>query len=126
MKIEQIAIMQPHLVALCQIKIDPNSRPAYCLRKALAQTGSIMRDVDRKQKALYRKHGVIDAADSNKVNIPPEAIEAFSAEWEAIMQTEIEPNFLKFTAAEWGVLPVEPIHMAAIDGILLADDPVAV
>lgn len=122
MKVEKIAIMQPHLVALCQIKIDPNSRVAYCLRKALTKTGSIMRDVDRQQKALYRKLGVVDAADPNKVNVPPEAMEEFAAEWEKIMQSEVDAKFLTFTAAEWGELPVEPIHFAAIDGILLVDE----
>ena len=125
MKIERIAIMQPHLVALCQIKIDPNTNPAKCLRQALVKTGEIMRKVDRDQKALYRKFGVIDATDSNKVNVPPERMDEFAAEWEAIMQTETGIKFRTFTSEEWGSLPVEQIHFAAIDGILLMDEPAA-
>jgi len=122
MKIEQIAIMQPHLVALCQIKIDPNTNPAKCLRQALVKTGAIMRDVDRKQKALYRKHGKIDPSEPQKVNVPPEAMEEFAAEWDAIMQSEVGEKFRTFTMVEWGALPVEPIHFAAISGILFHED----
>ena len=123
MKISELLAIQQSLSALSQLKLPV--KVAYRISKGLKQLARLGIAVNKEQHELYRTMGELNEEGTQFV-IPEDKTEAFNAAMQSILDRDEPFDFTPVSLDDLGGISIEPMHLAALDGIMLTDVPPAV
>ena len=110
--------LQASLSALANTKM-PTSKVSYRIGKAVSNSQSLLKDYERKRVDLCKKYGVL-SADGSVYDFGDNLV-AFNEAFQDLLESEININWHKISLESLSGIPIEPVHLANLDGVLIVE-----
>jgi hypothetical protein len=119
MKLSKLVEVAPSLQTLSNLKLT--SKVSYRIAKALNIIKPELEIYDKERVKLAQELGT-QSEDGKGYNFAGDNLNKFQTQIQAILDEEISlPGLTMITIDELGAIEIEPIHLAALEGILITD-----